>query len=196
MPRRHALRPRPRPRRRPATPPGGHRTSLGLNTRDPERKFQHGRALPSLARIARTLQDDGTRPDPLLALTTFNLAIGNTDAHAKNISVLRHADGTVRLAPAYDVSMHLHHPHASRVFAMDVAGERDMDALTGEHLVAEGASWGLPRRRAHRVVSQTLEALADALVAVDRSAHPRRRPARVAHRGAAHAGPAAKLPDA
>lgn len=146
--------------------------ALGINTRDPERKFQHGRALPSLARIARVLRDDGTRPDPLLALTAFNLAVGNTDAHAKNISILRHADGTVRLAPAYDVSMHLHHPHASRVFAMDVAGERDMDALTGEHLVAEGASWGLPRRRAHRVVSQTLEALADALVAVDRSAHP------------------------
>lgn len=146
--------------------------ALGINTRDPERKFQHGRALPSLARIARVLRDDGTRPDPLLALTTFNLAVGNTDAHAKNISLLRHAGGTVRLAPAYDVSMHLHHAHASRVFAMDVAGERDMDALTGEHLVAEGASWGVPRRRAHRVVSQTLEALADALGAVDRSAHP------------------------
>lgn len=100
--------------------------ALGINTRDPERKFQHGRRLPSLAAIARTLRDDGTRPDPLLALTTFNLAIGNTDAHAKNISILRHADGTVRLAPAYDVAMHLHHDHASRVFAMDVAGERDM----------------------------------------------------------------------
>ncbi|MFC8923301.1 type II toxin-antitoxin system HipA family toxin [Cellulosimicrobium sp. NPDC057127] len=146
--------------------------ALGINTRDPERKFQHGRRFPSLTAIARTLRDDGTRPDPLLALTTFNLAVGNTDAHAKNISLLRHADGTVRLAPAYDVSMHLHHAHASRVFAMDVAGERDMDTLTGEHLVAEGASWGLPRRRAHRVVSQTLEALADALGAVDRSAHP------------------------
>jgi serine/threonine-protein kinase HipA len=146
--------------------------ALGINTRDPERKFQHGRALPSLARIARVLRDDGTRPDPLLALTTFNLALGNTDAHAKNISLLRHDDGTVRLAPAYDVSMHLHHAHASRVFAMDVAGERDMDALTGEHLVAEGTSWGLPRRRAHRVVDRTLDDLLAALAGVDRDAHP------------------------
>ncbi|WP_435735875.1 HipA domain-containing protein [Cellulosimicrobium sp. PMB13] len=146
--------------------------ALGINTRDPERKFQHGRTLPSLARIARVLRDDGTRPDPLLALTTFNLALGNTDAHAKNISLLRHDDGTVRLAPAYDVSMHLHHHHASRTFAMDVAGTRDMDALTSAHLVAEGISWGLPPRRARRAVTQTLDDLTTALADVDRDLHP------------------------
>ncbi|WP_277210239.1 HipA domain-containing protein [Isoptericola croceus] len=146
--------------------------ALGINTRDPERKFQHGRALPSLARIAQVLRDDGARPDPLLALTVLNLALGNTDAHAKNISMLRRQDGTVVLAPAYDVSMHLHHSHASRVFAMDVAGERDMDAITGEHLVAEGASWGLPRRRAVRVVARTLDDLRAALGEIDRYAHP------------------------
>jgi serine/threonine-protein kinase HipA len=146
--------------------------ALGLNTRDPERKFQHGRALPSLARIARVLRDDGARPDPLLALTVLNLVVGNTDAHAKNISLLRRADGTVALAPAYDVSMHLHHHHASRVFAMDVAGERQMDRITAEHLVVEGVSWGLPRRRAARVVEQTLDALRGALEEIDRGAHP------------------------
>ncbi|GAA1736264.1 type II toxin-antitoxin system HipA family toxin [Isoptericola hypogeus] len=160
--------------------PGGQRRvhqedaaqALGINTRDPERKFQHGRALPSLARIARVLRDDGARPDPLLALTVLNLAVGNTDAHAKNISMLRREDGTVALAPAYDVSMHLHHAHASRVFAMDVGGERDMDRISAGHLVDEGASWGLPRRRAVRVVGQTLDALRAALEEVDRDAHP------------------------
>ncbi|GAA1986045.1 type II toxin-antitoxin system HipA family toxin [Isoptericola halotolerans] len=146
--------------------------ALGINTRDPERKFQHGRALPSLARIAQVLRDDGARPDPLLALTALNLAVGNTDAHAKNISMLRRQDGTVALAPAYDVSMHLHHSHASRVFAMDVAGERDMDAITGAHLVAEGVAWGLPRRRAARVVTRTLDDLRAALGEIDRDMHP------------------------
>jgi serine/threonine-protein kinase HipA len=146
--------------------------ALGINTRDPERKFQHGRAIPSLAAIAQVLRDDGARPDPLLALTTLNLAVGNTDAHAKNISLLRRQDGTVALAPAYDVSMHLHHDHASRVFAMDVNGLRDMDAITGADLVAEGASWGLPRRRVARVVADTLDALRGALEDVDRAAHP------------------------
>ena len=160
--------------------PGGQRRvhqedaaqALGINTRDPERKFQHGRTLPSLAHIARVLRDDGARPDPLLALTVLNLAVGNTDAHAKNISMLRRQDGTVALAPAYDVSMHLHHEHASRVFAMDVAGERDMDRITAGHLVAEGESWGLPARRAARVVARTLDDLRSALGEIDRDAHP------------------------
>jgi serine/threonine-protein kinase HipA len=146
--------------------------ALGINTRDPERKFQHGRAIPSLAAVAQVLRDDGARPDPLLALTTLNLALGNTDAHAKNISLLRRQNGTVSLAPAYDIAMHLHHDHASRVFAMDVAGKRDMDAITGADLTAEGASWGLPRRRAARAVSDTLDALRAALDDVDRDDHP------------------------
>ena len=42
-----------------------------------------------------------------MALTTFNLAIGNTDAHARNASVLHDETGGVRLASAYDVAMHL-----------------------------------------------------------------------------------------
>ncbi|MFF2451303.1 type II toxin-antitoxin system HipA family toxin [Isoptericola sp. NPDC058082] len=163
-----------------AASPGGQRRvhqedaaqALGINTRDPERKFQHGRTLPSLARIARVLREDGARPDPLLALTTLNLAVGNTDAHAKNVSLLRREDGTVALAPAYDVSMHLHHVHASRVFAMDVSGERDMDRITAEHLVAEGESWGLPRRRALRAVAATLDGLRTGLGEIDRDAHP------------------------
>lgn len=146
--------------------------ALGINTRDPERKFQHGRSIPSLRAIAQVLRDDGSRPDRLLALTTFNLAVGNTDAHAKNISMLRRADGTVALAPAYDVAMHLHHDHASRVFAMDVAGERDMDRIDAAALVAEGESWGLPRRRARRVVERAVDALGTALEEIDRDAHP------------------------
>ncbi|MEG3615091.1 type II toxin-antitoxin system HipA family toxin [Isoptericola haloaureus] len=146
--------------------------ALGINTRDPERKFQHGRSIPSLQAIARVLRDDGTRPDRLLALTALNLALGNTDAHAKNVSMLRRADGTVSLAPAYDISMHLHHDHASRVFAMDVAGQRDMDAISGTDLVEEGTSWGLPRRRAARVVSTTLDDLRAALGEIDRDVHP------------------------
>ncbi|NNU26333.1 HipA domain-containing protein [Isoptericola sediminis] len=146
--------------------------ALGINTRDPERKFQHGRTIPSLRAIAQVLRDDGSRPDRLLALTTLNLALGNTDAHAKNISMLRRADGTVSLAPAYDISMHLHHGHASRVFAMDVAGTRDMDAITGTDLVDEGVAWGLPRRRAARVVGTTLDALRTALGEIDRDVHP------------------------
>ncbi|MCB2178047.1 MAG: HipA domain-containing protein [Actinomycetales bacterium] len=145
---------------------------LGINTRDPARKAQHGKALPSLAATARILTDGGTDPTELLRLTTFNLAIGNTDAHAKNISFLRHADGTVRLAPAYDVAMHMHSPAASGLFAMDVNGTDQITEITATDLVDEAASWGMPRRRAIQAVHATLDALDGALDEIDRSAHP------------------------
>jgi hypothetical protein len=63
----------------------------------------------------------GVDPVTLLSLTTVNLAIGNTDAHAKNISVIHAEDGSHRLAPAYDVAMNLHRRHADPRFAMDPA---------------------------------------------------------------------------
>ena len=66
---------------------------------------QRGKNLPSLQAIATVLRNGGQEPDSLLALTAFNLAIGNSDAHAKNISLLRPQDGSYSLAPAYDVAM-------------------------------------------------------------------------------------------
>jgi serine/threonine-protein kinase HipA len=146
--------------------------ALGLDVSDLNRKFQRGKALPSLKAIAAVLRNGGAEPDRLLALTTLNLALGNSDAHAKNISVLRHADGGAELAPAYDVSMHAHHASFSDTFAMDVRGQRRMSAITGPDLVAEGESWPLPRVRARRAVRETLEQLEQALVVIDRDHHP------------------------
>jgi serine/threonine-protein kinase HipA len=145
---------------------------LGLDTRDPDRKFQRGRALPSLREIATRLLVLGVDPRSLLALTTFNLAIGNVDAHAKNISVLHRADGTHALAPAYDVAFHTHHTGARVPFAMDVAGARDMATIDADALVAEGRSWSLSAAQCERTVSTTLASLAAAVDDIDRAAHP------------------------
>ena len=146
--------------------------ALGLDTQDMNRKFQRGKNLPSLKAIAAVLRNGGQEPDRLLALTAFNLAIGNSDAHAKNISLLRPQDGSCSLAPAYDVAMHAHHRTFGNVFAMDVNARRAMTALTGADLLAEAQSWPLPGRRARRVVHNTLAALDAALQDLDRDLHP------------------------
>jgi serine/threonine-protein kinase HipA len=146
--------------------------ALGLDTRDMNRKFQRGKNLPSLKAIAAVLRSGGQEPDRLLALTVFNLAVGNSDAHAKNISLLRPEDGSCSLAPAYDIAMHAHHRTFGNVFAMDVNGRRVMTALTGADLLAEARAWPLPLRRARRVVHDTLAALEAALQDIDRNLHP------------------------
>ncbi len=146
--------------------------AIGLNTSDPNRKFQWGSAMPSLRDAATVLRDGGANQDPLLRLVAFSLVVGNTDMHAKNISFLRHADGRVDLSPAYDIAMHLHHRPDDRRNALDVNGKFLVDEITIEEVVAEGVGWGLPARRAERVVSYIVEAVRVALVQIDRSAHP------------------------
>ena len=61
---------------------------------------------PALRDLADVIRDFGDPRDvtSLLRRTTFNLAVGNADAHAKNFSIL-HEPGVpaVALAPLYDV---------------------------------------------------------------------------------------------
>ncbi|HWD70343.1 MAG TPA: HipA domain-containing protein [Solirubrobacteraceae bacterium] len=63
---------------------------------------------PSFALIAgllsATADDPPSELDRLVQMMTFNLLIGNADAHGKNISVLHDPLGTVRLAPLYDTA--------------------------------------------------------------------------------------------
>jgi len=146
--------------------------ALGLSTADPNRKFQWGSAMPSLRLAADVLRHDGANPDDLLRLVTFSLLVGNTDMHAKNISFLRHPDGRAALSPAYDIAMHLHHARDNRRSALDVNGRHRIEELTIADVVAEGEGWGLPGRRALRVVTSTTSALQAALDGIDRSRHP------------------------
>jgi serine/threonine-protein kinase HipA len=68
--------------------------------------------------------------------------------------------------------MHGHHPVTEPRFAMQVNGHDDICVTTGWDLVAEGIGWKLPRRRAFRVVTKTLDRLEAALSEIDRAAHP------------------------
>jgi len=141
--------------------------ALGLNTEDPLRKFQRGNQMPSLANAADVLRSGGSEPDDLLRLTTLNYVLGNTDAHAKNISFLRHEDGTASLSPAYDIAMHMHHDDEQHRSALDINGKVDYADMTVDDLVAEGRGWGMPERRAQRTVDETIEAVRTALDAID-----------------------------
>lgn len=145
--------------------------AIGLNTLDPIRKFQWGARMPSLAHAAEVLETGGGNRDDLLRLVTFSFLVGNTDMHAKNISFLRHPDGRVELAPAYDIAMHMHHAREDRRSALDVNSKHAMNDISFEDLVSEGRSWGLTDRRARAVVDSTAAALVTALSNIDRTKH-------------------------
>lgn len=142
--------------------------ALGINTQDPRRKFQRGNRIPSLREAATVLRDGQGDPEELLRLVTFNHLVGNTDFHAKNLSVLRLDDGRARLAPAYDTAMHMHHIGGERLSALEINGTYRMVEITARDLIAEGASWkSFSERSARRLVTETTEALSTALANLD-----------------------------
>lgn len=146
--------------------------AIGLDTRDPNKKFQWGSRMPSLRHAYDVLVEGGGDPAPLLRLATFSHLIGNTDLHAKNISFLRLPDGRVELSPAYDIAMHLHHPRENRRSALDVNGKHAMADIDVADLIAEGVRWGLTERRARVLVLGTARDLVAAIETEDPADHP------------------------
>ena len=145
--------------------------AIGLDTRDPNRKFQWGATMPSLRHAAAVMRADGADLRSLLRLVTFSTLVGNTDMHAKNISFLRYDDGAAELSPAYDIAMHLHHERDGRRFALDVNSKNLVDDITISDIIAEATTWGVPHRLAWTTVSAVVEGLATALAEIDRSAY-------------------------
>jgi len=126
---------------------------------------------PSLRRFARVLADFAPPRDRerLLALTTLNVAVGNADAHAKNVSITHSPDGDVRLASAYDITPTTFYrgiptPQGPRDLSdqlgMWVNSKRSVHAVAFDDLIVEGMSWGLAREAADNTVRETLDALA------------------------------------
>jgi serine/threonine-protein kinase HipA len=134
----------------------------------PGRKYeeQGGPALRDLADLLRNYGNpaDVTR---LLRRTTFNMAVGNADAHAKNFSVLHDADDpSISLAPLYDVLSTLaleladsdgQPMHADTHLGQRVGGQADIRKVTAASLIDEAVSWGIRRRAASSVVAEMLD---------------------------------------
>ena len=119
-------------------------------------KYQRFGGRVSLANIARVIATAGGHDSltRLFKLVALSIAVGNLDLHAKNISLLHFQDGSIELAPAYDVVPQAHLPNDRQV-ALAIGGEYQHAALTKEMLVAEGISWGL--RTAEVLADTTLE---------------------------------------
>lgn len=109
-----------------------------------DQKYQRYSGRVSLKRIAQVLSTIGDRDatQRLFRLVVVSVAAGNLDLHAKNISLLHHPDGSMTLAPAYDVVPQAHQQNDGEV-ALAVDGEYQHAAITLDHLVAEGHAWGL-----------------------------------------------------
>jgi len=136
-------------------------------------KYQKYGGRVSLERVAQVFSSRGDRDslDRLFRLVVVSVAVGNLDLHTKNISLLHGLDGSISIAPAYDVVPQAHQANDQEV-ALAVAGEYRHAAITKDLLTTEGNAWGLSE--AADITEDTLvKVLELARVAVpDERAHP------------------------
>ena len=80
------------------------------------------------ALVRRTTTRPAAEALKLLDAALFNAIIGNTDAHAKNFSLL-YLPGRTELAPLYDLLSTVAYPDLSQRFAMRIGGRRTLEEL-------------------------------------------------------------------
>ncbi len=101
-----------------------------------EKKYQDAGG-PTFADCYRLLQDVSTDPaidtQNLLRWQIFNVLAGNSDGHAKNLSLLYLQNGGIRLSPFYDLICTRAIERIDYRLAFDVGGQRDPGHITTAH---------------------------------------------------------------
>ena len=133
-------------------------------------KFERQNPASSLKAVAGLLDAGRSVIDParfddrvqLLRYTVLNVAAGNTDAHAKNFSLLHDDRGGTRLAPFYDAAPLALDYSLGSALAMNINGISQLPDVTVDDLTTEAESWGVPAARASEVIARTLDEIIEA----------------------------------
>lgn len=123
-----------------------------------------------LMKVTRRITGDERAAEDAFRLMAFNVATHNRDDHAKNVAFLMEANGTWRLAPAFDLTR-ADGPGGEHT--MDVAGEGKAPTRT-DALRAAGMA-GLKRTRAVAILDAVADALKGAEEPLDDAGVPRRK---------------------
>lgn len=125
-------------------------------------KYQRrGGGGPGLRDAARLLEAYSDEPVAellrLASAVAFTVAIGNADAHAKNLALLHDTPTTIRLAPLYDTVPTVLWPALTDEASMAVNGRFALGRLTVDDIVEEAATWPFDRESAARAATETIE---------------------------------------
>jgi serine/threonine-protein kinase HipA len=102
----------------------------------PDQKYENESG-PGLSACCQVLDMYSSQPIldklALVKWVIFNYFIGNADAHAKNLSLIREVDGNIRLAPFYDLISTRVYPEISKKLAMKIGKETRFDWVMERH---------------------------------------------------------------
>ena len=98
--------------------------------------------------LVRNVTSDPMRDQlRLLDVLIFDVLIGNTDNHIKNLSLLYGPDlRQISLAPAYDILSTIVYKEGTREMSIGIAGERDWNQISKEDFLASSELIGISPR--------------------------------------------------
>ncbi len=138
--------------------------ALGL---PPTRKYEQEGG-PSLAAAIELVRAQVRRPivdvERVIEWQAFNLCVGNSDGHGKNLSILYGRAGA-QLAPFYDLVATRHYPALDRFLAMGVGSQRDPDRIGRAQWEALALALGLGARTVIAMVDGVAERCTDLMAA-------------------------------
>lgn len=150
--------------------------AMSLDWRESEVKFQEPAwpndprraTLRRVGELLGSIPEASALVEQWVQQLTYHVAVGNNDAHAKNIALVHLENGT-KLAEVYDAVPNLFQDELINWnLALAVDGKFDLRRISAESIASEAASWGTIREaRAYALVEQTLAALDDALAKVE-----------------------------
>lgn len=113
---------------------------------------------PTYADLVAVLKRHSADPrvdgEHLFRWAVANLAIGNRDAHAKNVSMLYHDAETKRLAPVYDVICTVAYEQRDLELPMRFGGQVAMAGLTPGAVPKAAREFGLTAQRAVTLIDE------------------------------------------
>ncbi len=135
----------------------------------PDQKYENEGG-PGLAECSRVLDRYSSQPilnkQALVKWVIFNYFIGNADAHAKNLSLIREIDGSIRLAPFYDLISTRVYPEISKKMAMKIGKESRFDWIMERHWQQMADQLDLKFSYLKKLLREVAEALERAMIEV------------------------------
>lgn len=122
---------------------------------------------PTYASIAVLLQKFSADPEheisELLRQMIVNFALGNWDAHAKNIALLYREPMVPVLAPLYDVVPIAQVEPRTEFLSMRINGHIRPEHVSAADVIAEAASWGISTDKAQSILNDVLSRLEEGI---------------------------------
>lgn len=122
---------------------------------------------PTFAQCYQLVQEASAEPaldlQSLLRWQIFNVLAGNSDGHAKNLSLLYASDNRTRLAPFYDLVSTRAIARIDRNLALSVGSERNPSKIGWQHWSIEAQKCGIRPKFLQKLILELSHNLLDGL---------------------------------